>query len=103
MSNKKELAMVKGRNVDMAILEQEIEEFKAKFGNNFRLASERFGKAVDEIDKTIAMLQRVKEDLLSSDRNLRLANDKAQNLTIQKLTKSTSKKKATKGGKTKSS
>ena len=103
MSYKKELAMVKGRNVDMAILEQEIEDFKAKFGNNFRLASERFGKAIEEIDKTIAMLQRVKEDLLSSDRNLRLANDKAQNLTIEKLTKTSSKKKSTKSGKAKSS
>ena len=88
--------MVKGRSVDIAILEHELEEFKAKFGNNYRLASERFGKAIDEIDRTITMLQKVKEDLLASDRNLRLANDKAQNLTLQKLTKTSTKKKQSK-------
>ncbi len=93
MSYKRDLALVKGRQVDIATFEVEMEKFKDGFGKNFRLASERFGKAIDEIDKTMAMLQRVKDDLLSSERNLRLANDKAQNLTIQKLTKSTPTKK----------
>jgi hypothetical protein len=62
-------------------------EFKEKFGNNYRLANERFMKAIEEIDKTIDHLQKTKDNLLASDRNLRLANDKAQDLTIKKLTK----------------
>ena len=74
-----------------------MEDFKEKFGRNFRLATDKFDKAIAEIDRTIATLQRVKEDLLSSGNNLRLANDKAQSLTIQRLTKGkakqTSKKK----------
>lgn len=94
MSYKRDLALAKSRQVDLANFEIEMEKFKEGFGKNFRLASERFEKAVDEIDRTIAMLQRVKDDLLSSERNLRLANDKAQSLTIKKLTKPGSKKKA---------
>lgn len=94
MSYKRDLALAKSRQVDLANFEIEMEKFKEGFGKNFRLASERFEKAIDEIDKTMAMLQRIKDDLLSSERNLRLANDKAQSLTIQKLTKSTAKKKA---------
>lgn len=92
MSYKRDLALVKSRQVDIATFEVEMEKFKDGFGKNFRLASERFEKAIDEIDKTMAMLQRVKDDLLSSERNLRLANDKAQGLTIHKLTKSSPKK-----------
>ena len=60
--------------------------FKEGFGRNFRLASERFHKAIEEIDKTIDHLQKTKEALLSSENNLRLANNKAEDLTIKKLT-----------------
>lgn len=94
---KKELALVKSRNVDMATFELEMEDFKSKFGRNFQLANDKFNKAIDEIDKTIAMLQKTKADLLSSSNNLRLANEKAQALTIEKLTKpKKTSKKATK-------
>lgn len=87
LSYKKELALVKNRNVDMATFEIEMESFKSKFGRNFQLANDKFNKAIEEIDKTIAMLQKTKADLLSSGNNLRLANEKAQALTIEKLTK----------------
>jgi hypothetical protein len=66
--------------------EAKLVEFKEKFGNNYRLASEKFRKAIDEIDKSIAALQKTKDALLSSENNLRLANDKAEALTIKKLT-----------------
>ena len=98
MSYKQELALVKNRQIDLTTLEFEMEDFKDKFGRNFRVATEKFDKAILEIDRTIATLQKVKEDLLSSGNNLRLANDKAQALTIQRLTKgkakSTRKKKS---------
>ena len=84
---RRELAMVKSQNIDITNFENQMNEFKEKFGNNYRLANERFTKAIDEIDKTIDHLQKTKEHLLASDRNLRLANDKAQDLTIKKLTK----------------
>lgn len=87
LSYKKELALVKNRNVDMATFEIEMESFKSKFGRNFQLANDKFNKAIEEIDKTISMLQKTKADLLSSGNNLRLANEKAQALTIEKLTK----------------
>lgn len=87
MAYKQELALAKSRQIDIATLELEMEDFKEKFGTNFRRASDKFDKAIEEIDKTIATLQKVKEDLLSSGNNLRLANDKAQALTIQRLTK----------------
>ena len=64
-----------------------MENFKVAFGKNFETASKKFSTAIDEIDKTIDHLKKVKENLLSSDRQLRLANDKAQDLTIKKLTK----------------
>ena len=60
-------------------------EFKDKFGRNYRIASDRFHTAIDEIDKSISHLQKIKENLLASDNNLRLANDKAEDLTIRKL------------------
>ena len=91
MSYKQELALVKSRQIDLTTLEFEMEDFKEKFGRNFRLATDRFDKAITEIDRTIATLQKVKEDLLSSGNNLRLANDKAQALTIQCLTKGKAK------------
>ena len=84
---RRELAMVKSQNIDITNFENQMNEFKEKFGNNYRLANERFTKAIDEIDKTIDHLQKTKDNLLASDRNLRLANDKAQDLTIKKLTK----------------
>ena len=62
-------------------------EFKEKFGRNYALASDKFKKAIDEIDKTIDHLQKTKEALLGSENNLRLANDKAQDLSIKRLTK----------------
>lgn len=77
--------------MDLVTLETEMEDFKEKFGRNFRLASDRFDKAITDIDKSIAALQRVKEELLLSENNLRLANDKAQALTIQRLTKGKAK------------
>ncbi len=92
LSYKKELAIVKNRNIDMATFEIEMENFKSKFGRNFQLANDKFNKAIEEIDKTIVMLQKTKADLLSSGNNLRLANEKAQALTIEKLTKPKQKK-----------
>ena len=64
-----------------------MEDFKEKFGNNYRIASEKFSKTIDDIDKAISNLNKMKEDLLGVERNLRLANDKAQGLSIKKLTK----------------
>ena len=82
----KELAVARSQSVDVTNFEAKLVEFKEKFGNNYRLASEKFRKAIDEIDKSIAALQKTKDALLSSENNLRLANDKAEGLTIKKLT-----------------
>ena len=82
-----ELALAKSQSVDVTNFENQLLDFKEKFGNNYRLASEKFAKAIDEIDKTIAHLIKTKEALLSSENNLRLANDKATALTVKKLTK----------------
>ncbi len=84
---KNQLIEVRNQSIDVANFEDELNDFKAKFENNFRIAGEKFEKAIEEIDKTIDHLQKVKEQLLGSERNLRLANDKAQDLTIKKLTK----------------
>lgn len=84
---KTELALVKAQNIDIANFEDELEKFKDAFGKNFDLASRRFQTAIDEIDKSIDHLQKTKEALLGTDRNLRLANDKAQDVTIKKLTR----------------
>lgn len=86
MAYKKELAIVKSQNIDVTNFEDKLLDFQDKFSNNYRLANERFTKAIEEIDKTIDHLLKVKEGLLSSDRNLRLANDKLQDLSIKKLT-----------------
>ena len=83
----RELAVARSQSVDVTNFEAKLMEFKEKFGNNYRLASEKFRKAIDEIDKSIAALQKTKDALLSSENNLRLANDKAEALTIKKLTK----------------
>jgi hypothetical protein len=84
---KSELALVKAQNIDITNFEGELETFKTAFAKNFDLASRRFQTAVEEIDKSIDHLQKTKEALLGTDRNLRLANDKAQDVTIKKLTR----------------
>ena len=84
---KKELLTVQNQNLDIVHFEEDLNEFKDKFGKNYRLASERFKKAIDEIDKSIEHLQKIKENLLKSEDNLRLANNKAEDLTITKLTR----------------
>lgn len=84
---KSELALVKAQNVDITNFENELETFKTAFAKNYDLASRRFQTAIDEIDKSIDHLQKTKEALLGTDRNLRLANDKAQDVTIKKLTR----------------
>ena len=83
---RQELQVVKNQQLDLQNFEQSMLAFKDAFGRNYRLASERFQTAIDEIDKTITHLQKTKEALMSSDRNLRLANDKANDLSIKKLT-----------------
>lgn len=84
---KSELALVKAQNIDITNFETELDTFKSAFGKNYELASKRFQTAIDEIDKSIDHLQKTKEALLGTDRNLRLANDKAQDVTIKKLTR----------------
>lgn len=84
---KAELALVKNQSIDITNFENSINEFKAGFAKNYDLASRQFNTAINEIDKTIDHLQKIKEALLSSDNNLRLANNKSDDLTIKKLTK----------------
>ncbi|WP_249011484.1 DUF2130 domain-containing protein [Conexibacter sp. DBS9H8] len=84
---KRELALARAQNIDITTFEAELDTFKEQFGRNFRLASEKFGTAIKEIDKSIAALQKTKEALLGSENNLRLANEKAERVTIQRLTK----------------
>jgi hypothetical protein len=84
---KSELALVKTQNIDVTKFETELETFKNSFARNYDLAHGHFQKAIAEIDKSIDHLQKTKEALLSTDRNLRLANDKAQEVTIKKLTR----------------
>lgn len=83
---KKQLQIVQNQNVDISRFEDKLNNFKDTFGRNYRLASEKFNKAIEEIDKTIDHLQKTKENLLSSENNLRLANNKAEDLTIKRLT-----------------
>jgi len=84
---KSELALVKAQNIDITKFETELETFKSAFARNYDLASGHFQKAIAEIDKSIDHLQKTKDALLGTDRNLRLANDKAQDVTIKKLTR----------------
>lgn len=86
LSYKKELEIVQNQNIDISHFEENMNNFKEGFARNYRLASDKFKKAIDEIDKTIDHLQKTKEALLSSENNLRLANNKAEDLTIKKLT-----------------
>ena len=87
MAYKAELAVVRNQNVDITNFEESMEAFKAGFARNYDLASRKFQTAIDEIDKTILHLQKTKEALMSSENNLRLANNKAQDLTIKRLTR----------------
>ncbi len=84
---KKELALVKAQSVDITNFENDLDKFKTAFAKNYDLASKKFQTAIDEIDKSIDHLQKTKDALLSTDRNLRLANDKSQDVTIKKLTR----------------
>lgn len=84
---RRQVAELKNQNVDISNFEAEMNEFKEKFGRNYELASKKFQTAIDEIDKTIDHLQKTKDALLSSENNLRLANNKAQDLSVKRLTR----------------
>lgn len=84
---KKQLVIAQNQNLDIRNFENNLLDFQERFGNNYRIASEKFQTAIEEIDKTIDHLQKVKEGLIGSERQLRLANDKAQDLSVKKLTK----------------
>ena len=84
---KKQLAIAQNQSIDVTNFEQRLLEFKDKFGRNYRLASEKFQKAIDEIDKSIDHLNKIKDALVGAENNLRLANDKAEDLSIKKLTR----------------
>lgn len=84
---KKELALAKSKEIDVTNFENNLLDFQDKFGRNYRLASDKFRNAIEEIDKSITHLQKIKDALLGSENNLRLANEKAQDLSIKKLTK----------------
>ncbi|MBR4536591.1 MAG: DUF2130 domain-containing protein [Bacteroidales bacterium] len=84
---KKQLVIAQNQSVDVRNFEQQLLDFKDKFGRNYRIASEKFQKAIEEIDKSIDHLQKIKDALIGSENNLRLANDKAEDLTIKKLTR----------------
>ena len=83
---RKELEIVKNQNLDITHFEEKIEAFKDSFSRNYRIASDRFKTAIDEIDKSITHLKKIKEALISSENNLRIANNKTEDLTIKKLT-----------------
>lgn len=84
---RKELALVKQQNIDVTNFEDQLLDFKDKFGRNYRIASDKFQKAIKEIDMSISHLQKIKENLIGSENQLRLANDKAEDLTIKRLTR----------------
>lgn len=84
---KKEMLVLQNQNIDISHFEENMNAFKSGFAKNYRIASEKFSKAIEEIDKTIDHLQKTKDALISSDRNLRLANNKAEELTIKRLTR----------------
>lgn len=87
MKYKSELALVKAQNIDITNFEDDLEEFKSGFARNYDLASRKFQNAIAEIDKTIKSLEKTKAELIGSDNNLRLANNKAQDVSIKKLTR----------------
>ena len=84
---KTELALMKEQNVDITNFEDDLDDFKNAFGKNYELASKKFQKAIAEIDKSIDHLEKTKQALLGTENNLRLANNKAQDVTIKKLTR----------------
>ena len=84
---KRQLEIARSQSIDVTNFESQLNDFKEKFANNYRLASEKFKVAIEEIDKSISHLQKIKDALIGSERNLRLANDKADSLTIKKLTR----------------
>ncbi len=84
---KRQLAIARSQSIDVTNFESQLDAFKDAFGRNYRLASEKFKTAIDEIDKSISHLQKIKDALIGSENNLRLANDKADNLTIKRLTR----------------
>lgn len=85
LAYRRELEIVRNQNIDITHFEEDMNDFKEKFARNYRLASEKFKKAIEEIDKTIDHLKKTKEALISSENNLRLANNKAEDLTIKRL------------------
>jgi len=87
IKTKQELSLIRNQNIDIANFENEVNDFKKRFSYNYEQASKRFHEAIDEIDKSIHHLEKIREALTSSDRQLRLANDKAEDLTIKHLTK----------------
>ena len=87
LAYKSELALMKAQNIDVTNFESDLDKFKSAFGKNYELASRKFDKAIEEIDKSIDHLQKTKDALLGTNRNLRLANDKAQNVSVKKLTR----------------
>ena len=87
MKYKAELTLIRSQNIDITNFEDNINNFKEGFARNYELASRKFKTAIEEIDKTIDHLQKTKDELLSSENNLRLANNKAEDLTIKKLTR----------------
>lgn len=84
---RKELALVRQQNIDVTNFEDQLADFKDKFGRNYRIASQKFQKAIEEIDKSIDHLQKIRDNLIGSENQLRLANDKAEDLTVKKLTR----------------
>lgn len=84
---RKELALVRQQNIDVTNFEDQLADFKDKFRRNYRIASQKFQKAIEEIDKSIDHLQKIKDNLIGSENQLRLANDKAEDLTVKKLTR----------------
>lgn len=84
---RKELALVRQQNIDVTNFEDQLADFKDKFGRNYRIASQKLQKAIEEIDKSIDHLQKIKDNLIGSENQLRLANDKAEDLTVKKLTR----------------
>ena len=87
MKYKKELAQIREQNMDITNFETDLNNFKKNFRRNYNLASQQYFNAIDQIDKTISSMQKIKDELIRSNNNLRLANDKADNLTITKLTR----------------
>lgn len=87
LTYRQELAVIKNQNIDITNFEEDLVQFQKKFGENYRLASKHFFEAIEEIDKTIKHLQKVKEGLIGSENQLRYANDKAQDISVKKLTK----------------